>query len=271
MHSLTPALDHFELEKLVRKAGDKLLELWPGRAQGRSLKIDRKADGSMVTEADFASHQIITSELRRRFPADFILSEEDIDAPGFAAARSAWILDPLDGTEIFSRGKNYFAIFLSRRVDRVITEGIMYYPALGTYFWASRGQGAFCDSKRLRVSSLSDGLRPNSVFFEGIPSPPSQQGCTEGTYQVSTQAFMGLCRGEIDGAVVRFERGHFYPWDFAPGTLIIEESGGKVSDEDGRPVVMSQAAIPARYLVASNGTVHGQLLNLIAPSVDVRG
>ena len=99
--STNPAnVDHAALERVVRRAGDKLLELWPGRARGRTLKSERKSDGSLVTEADFASHHIITEELRRMFPTDFILSEEEIDAVGFASAETAWILDPLDGTEV---------------------------------------------------------------------------------------------------------------------------------------------------------------------------
>ena len=263
----TPKLvDHSKLETVVRRAGDKLLELWPGRARDRILHMQRKPDGSLVTEADFASHNIITEALRQMFPSDFILSEEDIDAQGFARAETAWILDPLDGTEIYSRGINYFAIFLSRRVHGEITEAVMYYPELGEYFQASRGQGATRNGKRLQVLTGGTSLRPASIFSEGFLASPGVQWCRPRQYEVSTRAFMGLCCAEIDGVIIHFERGHFYPWDFAPGTLIIEESGGRVSDETGQPIMMHSAVVPARYIIASNGSLHQSVLAALPSS-----
>jgi myo-inositol-1(or 4)-monophosphatase len=263
--STNPAnVDHAALERVIRRAGDKLLELWPGRARGRTLKSERKADGSLVTEADFASHHIITEELRRMFPADFILSEEEIDAAGFARAETAWILDPLDGTEVYARGQDYFAIFLSRRVRGEITEGIMYYPELGHYFQASKGRGATRDGVVLKVSSAATVLRPDSVFADGLAANSAPHWCQGARYPVCTRAFMGLCAGEIDGVVVKFSSGTFYPWDFAPGALIIEESGGRLSDERNQSVGMHSAAIAARYLVASNGALHERVLALIS-------
>lgn len=261
MHT-TDTVDHSKLERLVRQAGDKLLELWPGRANGRTLQTQRKADGSLVTEADFASHQIITDGLRQMFPNDFILSEEDIDEQGYARAEIAWILDPLDGTEVYARGENYYAIFLSRRVNGDITEAVMYYPERGQYFKASRGRGATCNGEKLRVFAGGTTPRPNAVFPEGMEYSEGQQWCRPGQYEVSTRAFMGLCCGEIDGVVVHFKRGHFYPWDFAPGVLIIEECGGRVSDECNQPLQMSLAAISGRYIVASNGFCHQDVLQM---------
>ena len=75
---------------------------------------------------------------------------------------------------------------------------------------------------------------------------------------------MGLCAGEIDGVVVRFSSGTFYPWDFAPGSLIIEESGGRLSDERNQAVGMHSAVITAQYLVASNGPLHESVLALLS-------
>lgn len=254
-----------ELESVLRRAGDVLLELWPARNKSRTLKKHRKKDGSLVTEADFASHDLITTKLKELFPGDFILSEEDVDAVGYARAESAWILDPLDGTEVFARGDDYFAIFLARRIAAEVTAGFMYYPAKGEFYSAFRGQGAFKNGSRMQVSKNARTLTPGAIFAEGFAELPDQVICSHSSYPVSTNAFLGICQGQISGVIIKFERGYFYPWDFAPGFLMIEESGGKVVTLPTHAAPMSTASVSSSFIVASNGQLHDQVLAIIPP------
>lgn len=255
-----------ELESVMRRAGDILLELWPGQNRSRPLKKHRKKDGSLVTEADFASHDLITTKLKELFPGDFILSEEDVDADGYARADSAWILDPLDGTEVFARGEDYFAIFLARRIAAEVTAGFMYYPARGELYSAFRGEGAFKNGSRMQVSNNSAALGPGAIFAEGFSELPDPVLCSDKSYPVSTNAFLGVCQGQIDGVVIKFERGYFYPWDFAPGFLMIEESGGKVVTLPNQLAPMSTASVSSSFIVASNGALHDKVLAIIPPN-----
>ena len=262
MPSSKGAVNIAQVEQLVRAAGEKLVELWPGRNTGHELSIQRKSDGTMVTEADLASNAILTAGLKKLFPQDYIFSEEEADAAAYAASENAWIIDPLDGTEIYSRGENYFAVFLARRVGEKITVGIMYYPALGTLLSAERGKGAAVNGVPVHVSA-EKALKAHSVCIEGLSLAPHPHLCESKQYPVGTTAFESLCRGKIDGVIVRFKSGTFYPWDFAPGSLIIEESGGKVTDEAGKPIVMRTCPVQCRYFVASNGTLHPEVLSII--------
>jgi fructose-1,6-bisphosphatase/inositol monophosphatase family enzyme len=74
-------------------------------------------------------------------------------------------------------------------------------------------------------------------------------------------AFLTLCTGDFDGFILKI-RTH-REWDLAAPTLMVEESGGKVTDEHGAPIRFAENSMTYRYLVASNGVLHDELLALI--------
>ena len=138
----------------------------------------------------------------------------------------------------------------------------MYYPTLGMLYSAVRGNGATVNGAPLKVSS-SEKLKPKSVYVEAVSLAPAPYLCDSKQYPVGPSAFGALCRAELDGVLVRFSSGTFYPWDFAPGSLIIEESGGRVTDENGVPIVMNVCPVPCRYMVASNGILHDKVRGIV--------
>lgn len=251
-----------ELEELVRKAGDILLSFWPGRpgaAEGPKLRTETKADGSFVSEADFASNDLLVPGLQRLFPGDAIVSEE---GPHFEEKMKSlsrvWIIDPLDGTKCFINGTEDFSILIGLSVDSKIEYGIAYFPTKKLFGRAKRGEGAYVNDERLKVSA-STKLRERSVFIRNFKANPHPAARDE--WVDSGVAFFNLCRGECDGVIIRMSA--HKEWDLAAPAVLIEESGGRLSDEHGQAIRFNQGKIGYRYLVASNGKCHDELLSLI--------
>lgn len=258
MEQLSP--EHREsIIDCVIEAGKKLLHFWPGGdpAKKTGLGIQTKADGSFVTEADLTSNALIVSTLKRLFPADGILSEELPLASDLDQKRRVWVLDPLDGTHPFIDGQQDFSILLALCLQGRPIFSLMYFPARELLFSATKGQGAFLGEKPLRVSDARQ-FRPNSIRFRGNSLAPAPY-LTDSTID-SGPSIVRLVNAELDGVVLR--TGKMGEWDIAAPSLIVEESGGVVSDELGKPIYFGRGSIGFNYFVASNGHLHEQVLAL---------
>ncbi|HTE04714.1 MAG TPA: inositol monophosphatase family protein, partial [Planctomycetota bacterium] len=99
--------------------------------------------GQPVTLADLQSNALIMQHLSERFPGDTILSEETpvTDATWRTASR-CWIVDPLDGTSDFVKGREGFAIMIGLRVDGRPKLGVVHVPKAGRTFLGVVGEGA---------------------------------------------------------------------------------------------------------------------------------
>lgn len=248
------------LEEIVKEAGRKLMEFWPGAAAnaGKELGIETKSDGSSVTQADLASNNIIISGLKNIFPDFAILSEELPVTPEIVSSSAIWIIDPLDGTKSFIDGRDDFSILLGLAVNRKIEAGIMYFPARDIWAYACKGEGALINGKQPRVS---DHRVPaaGSVYYRNF-TPPDDE-CLYREWMDSGLAFLSVCTGELDGVIIRMTA--HKEWDLAAPAAMILESGGRFTDENGNMPDFGTGEINYRYLVASNGGVHERLLEMI--------
>ena len=247
-----------EIESILREAGEILMKYWPGGEAG-TIGVDYKEDGSPVTKADKESDTFIRSRLSLLFPQDGIVSEEAQETK--SSNGRVWILDPLDGTNSFISGLDDFSILAALCENHEVVYGSMYFPALNIYASASKGQGAFSNGQRLEVSS-DKFLRERGLYHRNFEPPP-------GTYLFdkkldSGRAFLSLCEGGFDGIVMRTEQ--FGEHDFAAPAILIKESGGRVSDEFGKPIRFHDPSHDYKYFVVSNTHVHEQLLDIIARS-----
>ena len=225
----------------------------------------KSASIDLVTEVDRACEELIVTAIRHAFPGDAILAEEG----GVGAAEGAefrWIIDPLDGTTNFAHGFPRFcvSIGIERRDIRVV--GVVYDPLLDECFEAASGGGAWLGSRRLAVSRETEFGR--GLFATGFPYDvhESADDNLEAFAKVvksargirrDGSAALDLCyvaAGRLDGY---WER-KLHAWDVAAGILLVEEAGGRVSDEQDGPVDRS-----GRELVATNGPLHGSLLEKI--------
>ena len=223
------------------------------------VRVMQKADQTPVTQADHEAEVAIVDRLRAEFPDVGFLGEE-FGAQGPQARR--WIIDPIDGTKNFVRGIPYWATLLALEEEGEITLGVVHAPATGELYWARRGQGAWLDGVRLRVSSrdrLDDAmlvhsslnlLRPleGGRFWDGfvrlVDRTDRQRGF--GDYLGYTFVLRGQAEIMLEADLK--------PWDLAPFRILFEEAGGRLTDFAGRPTIYSGTAL------ASNGRLHAEAL-----------
>jgi myo-inositol-1(or 4)-monophosphatase len=206
--------------------------------------------------------------IAERFPDHDVLAEELSSGPGEPArAPHRWVFDPLDGTTNYAHGLPIFCASLSLEIDGRPEVAAVFDPTRQELFTAERGEGAYLNGARLRVSRTDTLL--DALLVTGFP------------YDVHTQtgdlvelfgAFLGSARavrrlgsaaldlcyvaaGRFDG----FWEQHLKPWDVSAGALIVVEADGLLTGMDG--TAFDQAAA---HLVASNGAVHRQMLDVIA-------
>jgi 3'(2'), 5'-bisphosphate nucleotidase len=233
------------LTELVALAGAAILQVDRTR-----MRIDGKADGSPVTEADLAADRIIAEGLARLAPDIPALSEERV-APGSGGCPKDcpsvfFLIDPLDGTKEFVAGRNEFTVNLALVVDGTPLLGIIGAPALGLIWRGLVGQGA----ERLVTGHGGYGSEPQPIRTRPFPPPgkPWIAAVSRSHGDAATEAFIdarpGAVRERLGSAVklAKVAEGavDIYPrlaptseWDIAAGHAIVTAAGGKVTDAAG--------------------------------------
>lgn len=211
------------------------------RFRAPDLAVDRKGDGSPVTEADRAAERFARRELARRFPADAVLGEEE----GLAGSGGrTWILDPIDGTVAFARGVPIFGTLLALEVDGEVVLGVACLPALGETVAAARGLGARWwrgagEPVTARVSSVA--RLADALVCTTSAKTADEEGCAAGWDRLRGRAALDRGYGDLYGHVlVATGRAdamldpRMSVWDNAALLPIVEEAGGSFTDLGGR-------------------------------------
>jgi len=238
----------------ARAAGEIAMKYYRG-----GFEITMKADRTPVTQADREAEQAITAVLQRAFPDHGFLGEE-LGERGPTDRR--WIIDPIDGTRNFVRGIPVWAVLIGLEEQGEVTAGVVLNPASGECFWARKGEGAFCDGERIRVSDL-DRLPEATVLHSGLNllrATPYWDGFvrlvdvasrTRGFGDYFGYGLVAQGRAEIYAEV------DLKPWDIAAVKILVEEAGGRLTDFSGRPTIYDGTVL------ASNGRLHDEALRLL--------
>src|SRR5271168_1656441 len=153
------------LEELAREADAIAIRYF----RTDEIRIDKKDDGSAVTQADRSVEEMARAKVTASGLTMDVLGEEmgGDNAKGPATTgRARLIIDPIDGTEEFSRGIATFGTLLGIEREGEIVAGMASAPALGVRWWAYRGEGAYRNGKRIHVSSVEK-LNDGMVFTTG--------------------------------------------------------------------------------------------------------
>src|SRR6185369_10621469 len=110
-------------------------------------------DGTPVTIADTTINSMVIAELQKEFPEDLIIGEEE--STGDYGMGRRWICDPLDGTAAFVAGVPTSMFSLCLVVDGMPTVAVTYEPHRKQLFTAIRGEGSYCNGKKLQVSDVA--------------------------------------------------------------------------------------------------------------------
>jgi myo-inositol-1(or 4)-monophosphatase len=258
----TSSLEEYarQAEEIAREAGAILRERFD-----KPHEVRFKGTIDMVTEADQAAEDLIASRLRVACPDHDLLCEEG--ARGVSGqSLYRWVVDPLDGTTNFAHGLPTFAVSIALEESGTPVIGVVYDPMRDELFAAQRGQGATLNGSPIRVSAIDKLI--GSILATGFSYDFERRALQAETWRdflTQVQAIrqtgssaLNLCyiaAGRLDGY---WERG-IAPWDVAAGALMVMEAGGTVTDFRGDPFRSDD-----REIVASNGRLHRDLLDVIA-------
>ncbi len=232
----------------------------------RGVRVEVKPDRTPVTAADRESEAAILAIVREAFPTHGFLGEETGAHAGGAAA-TRWIVDPLDGTKGFTRGRGFWGPLVALEHEGAIVAGAMALPALGETYWAARGLGAWLRAgdaapARLRVSGISDWS--SATLSLGEPHVLFRPPMLERVAALALSAQSARCYGDLAGCALVLKgqaeawvEAGVQLWDLGPLQILIEEAGGRFTDLDGRATVASGSC------VASNGHVHEHVLRAL--------
>ncbi|MCK6451295.1 MAG: inositol monophosphatase [Alphaproteobacteria bacterium] len=228
------------------------------------LQVSRKGPADFVSQADLKAERTLREELERARPEFGFLMEES-GAAKAGDGRHRWIVDPLDGTTNFLHGVPHFAISIAAERDGELIAGVVYEPLRDETFWAEKGQGAYLNQRRLRVSARQQ-LR-DALIGTGIPFMGRGNSAESRRYLAELGAVMGAVAGirrwgtaSLDLAFVAAGRFDGFwehglgPWDVAAGIVLVREAGGFVSEVEGGSSMLASGSI-----LAANDHLHGIL------------
>ena len=239
--------------KAARKAGRSLVKDF---REVENLQVSMKGAGDFVSRADIAAEAILKEELMGARPTYGWLAEEGGGEEGKDPTRR-WIVDPLDGTTNFLHGLPHWCVSIALEHKGQVVAGVIFDAAKDEMFLAEKGEGAFINEKRLRVSGRSKLIE--SIFATGVPF--GGRGDLPATLQ-DLARLMPTCAGvrrwgaaALDMAYVaagRYEgfwERRLNAWDIAAGVIIVKEAGGFVEPlfpggnllEDGDVVCANEA------------------------------
>jgi len=245
------------MERAARKAGRTLVRDF---GEVEHLQVSVKGPGDFVSNADRKAETTLREELERARPGYGFLMEEGGEIAGDGVHR--WIIDPLDGTTNFLHSIPHFAISIALERGSDIVAGLIYNPVQDEMYWAERGQGAFLNHRRLRVSARRDfgeALIGTGIPFQARGDHPTYlrmlAAVMERTAGVRRAGAAALDLAYVAaGRLDAFWENGLNAWDIAAGVLMIREAGGFVEDFGGRENVLKTGNV-----IAANGHLLGPL------------
>jgi myo-inositol-1(or 4)-monophosphatase len=229
----------------------------------RRLHADprRKADGTRVSDADFAAQDILLRRIGDAFPDDVLRSEECDPGPA-APGRATWWIDPLDGTSPFLEGLAHWGPTVAREVDGAFVAGAFHTPRTGEHWFAARGVGAFHDGRRLQPAPVlqagrDDVLALPSAAHRAFPIP--WPGRIRALGSTAAHLAMVASGGAAAGLVAAWS-----PWDIGAGALLVIEAGRVLTDLSG--TLIDPMKHPEQPFLAASPALVGTLCAALEPA-----
>lgn len=234
--------------------------------QQKGFKIDHKqGTHDLLTEADTASEKAVTQCIYSYFPDHNILGEEDVYPETDSPYR--WIIDPLDGTNNFSKGIPQYAVSIALAFQGEMIVGVVFDPSKDELFHALKGEGAFLNGNKISVSGaveFQQAVVCTGFYYDRGDQMRETLANIEAFFESGIIGMRRLGAAALDLCYVACGRLDMYwefllsPWDFAAGSLIVAEAGGRVSNRQGEDL-----PIEPSYVVATNGSLHEKMLGVL--------
>lgn len=267
---INPSNYEKELE-IALTAAEEAGEVMDEYQQGE-IEIDERKSGhnDIVTKADMECQEKVVETISSSFPEDGFLGEEEDLSPG--GEDRVWIIDPIDGTTNFQRGRDYFCCSVALREDGEYKVGVVYSPesGTGTVYYAVENEGAYRtesleDWRDAESISVSDqdiqgalgmaeiSSRSTERLEKGLEITRELMKDEATVFRMPGAAALELC--EIAEGGMDFRTDFIYEWDYAAGNLIVEEAGGQTDTREYGGKL--------RQNTASNGIFHEDLMDIV--------
>lgn len=250
-------IDRDRLQAIVREAGRIALDAWPGN--GHTPQVWEKSPDNPVCEADLMVDRYLRRELTRLLPAAGWLSEETTDAPERLHGGLIWLVDPVDGTRDFIRGRTGWAVSVALISSGRPLLAMLCAPARGEFWQAEAGQGAWRNGRRLVASTRrtlpgarvpADLLSPEDADLVLVDKPNS----------IALRIAM-VAADEAD-LIATLRWG--WEWDIGAAALIAREAGAAVTDAFGATLNYNKADPRAFGVLVTAPAIHTAAVERLA-------
>ena len=222
-----------------------------------NLQVLAKGPGDFVSSADKRTEKILIDELQKAHPNYGIITEET-GIINKSNIKNRWIIDPIDGTMNFLNGVPQFAISIGYEEDGEIKCGVIFNPIMNEMFCAEKGNGAYLNNSRVRVSNKKK--IKDALLVTGGPKGASKIKDKIFSEYINISKKVSNVRkfGRFDGY---WQRELNY-WDLAAGVIILKEAGGFVDffEEEAKSPLK-------KNILATNSHIHEELKGLINKKV----
>lgn len=232
---------------------------------GRIGSIEFKGAVDIVTDVDRKSEALIIDAIKKAFPSHGILAEESPELKQDSPFK--WIIDPLDGTTNYSHGFPFFCVSIGLEISGEVVFGVVYDPMMDELFTAEKGKGATLNGKKIAVSAI--GELGKSLLATGFPYDLRSSADNNldffSEFSLRAQAIRRAGSAALDLCYIASGRFDGYwemklkPWDVAAGSLIVSESGGKITGFSGGPF-----SIYGKECLASNSLIHEEMTRILS-------
>ncbi len=256
--------DYALLTSVTREAGELAASLF-----ATTVKSWDKSPGNPVSEADIAVNDLIKRRLMGTRPDYGWLSEETVDDSRRLFTQKVWVVDPIDGTRAFIKGRDGFCVSVALvEAGRPVLAALSA-PLRNQFFTARAGQGAYVNGAAIKPTARTDLASCAMLADKDLFSAkfwPEAWPHMELSKPNSIALRMALVAcGDADAAVALRPKNE---WDLAAATLILEEAGGTWSDHFGQRPPFNRANPVYATVVAAGPSLYPEVLRRVSAGVE---
>lgn len=234
---------------------------------GQPVKQWAKDDDTPVSEADLAVDKLLHDRLRSARPAYGWLSEETEDDRERLRKKRLFVVDPIDGTRAFLKGRPHYCISLAVVEDDQPIVAALFNPATDELFTARAGHGAQLNGKAIKPTKRSKIEGAHLIGHEGLYRHPSwpepwPDDITISTINSIAYSVALVASGQMDGSVSLTGKSD---WDLAAADLIMREAGGKATTHMGDGYIYNQVQTRHLNIISAGPALHKKLLAQVEP------
>ncbi len=267
--------EHELILPVVRQAGEAVMRFYTSR----QYAVQHKDAENPVTEADYAAHRIITEAIARLFPEDAILSEES-DSPEETARMQrdrfernrVWIIDPIDGTREFIKGRDEFAVSVGLVENGRAVLGFVHNPAKDYLVSGAEGLGLLRDGLPFTPKKHSEINPPENLPRIVVSRSEYKAGELKNLepwypqladYAVGSIAYKLalIADGTYDLAISVRPKNE---WDIAAGAALLNVQGFELWEKNAQPVIFNKRSTESSGLIAGTRAACDWYLSLKA-------